>query len=46
LTLETPKESLSIGTFSIIFFVLGICFIIGLEQLRKYLENVKLKQEN
>ncbi len=38
-TLETPHDPLSFSTFSILFFILGIGFIIGLEQLRKYLEH-------
>jgi len=37
-TLEIPKDALSIQTFSIIFFILGIGLIIGLQYLKIYFE--------
>lgn len=40
-TLEVPVDALSFNTFSIVFFIIGIGFIVGLEQLRKYFENKK-----
>lgn len=40
-TLEVPVDALSFKTFNIFFFLLGIGFIIGLEQLRKYFEQKK-----
>ena len=40
-TLENPVDSLSFSTFNIFYFILGVVFIIGPEQLRKYLENSK-----
>jgi len=42
-TLEVPVDALSFSTFNIFFFLLGVGFIIGLEQLRKYFENSKNK---
>jgi len=42
-TLENPVDALSFSTFNIFFFILGIGFIIGLEQLRKYFETSKNK---
>ena len=41
MTLEVPVDALSFSTFNIFFFILGVGFIIGLEQLRKYLETKK-----
>jgi putative membrane protein len=38
MTLEVPADALSFSTFSIFFFIVGVGFIIGLEQLRKYFE--------
>lgn len=37
-TLDVPKEHLSINTFSILFFLIGILIIVGLEQLKRILE--------
>ena len=45
-TLEVPVDALSISTFNIFYFILGIIFIIGLEQLRKYLENNKKETDS
>lgn len=42
-TLEIPEAALSFSTFNIFFFILGIGFIVGLEQLRKYFERSKNK---
>jgi len=42
-TLELPVDALSFSTFNIFFFILGIGFIVGLEQLRKYFERSKNK---
>ena len=41
-TLEVPKEHLTIDTFNIIFFIIGIIIIFGLEQLKKILERKKI----
>lgn len=38
LSLEIPKESLDFSTFSILGFLLGGALIVGLEQLKKYIE--------
>lgn len=40
-TLEIPKEPLSLATFSIIFFLLGGVIIYGLEKLKAILEKKK-----
>lgn len=37
-TLEIPKAPMSIGTFSIIFFILGGAIIFGLEKIKSVLE--------
>ena len=37
-TLEIPHKHLSFETFNILFFIIGILIIIGLEQLKKVLE--------
>lgn len=41
-TLEVPHKHLSFETFNILFFIIGILIIIGLEKLKKFLE----KREN
>jgi len=43
MTLEVPVDALSFSTFNIFFFILGVGFIVGLEQLRKYFERSKNK---
>ena len=43
MTLEVPVDALSFSTFNIFFFILGVGFIVGLEQLRKYFERSKKK---
>jgi len=40
-TLDVPKEPLSFGTFNILFFIIGIALIFGLERLKAVLENKK-----
>ena len=42
-TLSVPKEPLSFGTFSIIFFIIGGATILGLEKAKDVLEK---KQSN
>ena len=41
-TLEVPKEHLNFDTFSILFFIIGILIIFGLEQIKKILEKKKI----
>ena len=43
-TLDVPKEHLSFDTFSILFFIIGILIIVGLEQLKKVLEKKKMEE--
>ena len=43
-TLDVPKEHLTFETFSILFFVIGILIIVGLEQLKKVLEKKKIEE--
>ena len=38
-TLGTPQPPMSIGTFSILFFIIGGIIIIGLEKIKSILEN-------
>ena len=40
-TLEIPKAPMKIGTFSIVFFLIGGAIIFGLEKLKKVLESKK-----
>lgn len=40
-TLEVPKDPMSLGTFSILFFFVGGVIIFGLEKLKKVLESKK-----
>ena len=42
-TLEVPKKHLDFNTFSILFFIIGILIIFGLEQLKKVLEKKKIE---
>lgn len=42
-TLEVPKKHLTFDTFSILFFIIGILIIVGLEQLKKILEKKKIE---
>ncbi len=42
-TLKIPKKHLDFDTFSIVFFIIGILIIIGLEQLKKVLEKKKIE---
>lgn len=42
-TLEVPKKHLTLDTFSILFFIIGILIIVGLEQLKKILEKKKIE---
>ena len=37
-TLEVPKKHLDFNTFNILFFIIGILIIFGLEQVKKILE--------
>lgn len=39
LSLEVPKDAMSFSTFSILFFLIGGGLIIGLEQLKKYMQH-------
>jgi len=39
MTLEVPKDPMSIGNFSIVFFIIGGALIIGLEKLKTVFEN-------
>lgn len=43
-TLEVPKKHLTLDTFSILFFIIGILIIVGLEQLKKILEKKKIEE--
>lgn len=36
MSLEIPKDPLSLSTFSISFFIIGVLLILGLEQLKKF----------
>lgn len=38
LTLEVPKEALSIDTFSIVFFIIGGVVVLGLQFLKRFME--------
>jgi putative membrane protein len=38
LSLEVPKDAMSFSTFSIVFFIIGGAIIIGLEQLKKFMD--------
>ena len=42
-TLEIPKEHMTIDTFNVIFFIIGMALIFGLEQIRKLLEKRKIE---
>ena len=42
-TFEVPKKHLTFDTFSILFFIIGILIIVGLEQLKKILEKKKIE---
>lgn len=42
-TLEVPKKHLNFNTFNILFFIIGILIIFGLEQLKKVLEKKKIE---
>ena len=42
-TLEVPKKHLDFNTFNILFFIIGILIIFGLEQLKKVLEKKKIE---
>ena len=43
-TLDTPQDPMTFGTFSIIFFIIGVVIIIGLEKLKNIFE--KRQSEN
>ena len=43
-TLEIPKKHLTLDTFSILFFIIGILIIVGLEQVKKILEKKKIEE--
>lgn len=40
-TLSTPKEYLSFNTFNVLFFVIGGIVILGLEKIKKVIENMR-----
>ena len=42
-TLEVPKDSMTFNTFNILFFVIGILIIFGLEQLKRVLQKKKIE---
>lgn len=42
-TLDVPKEAMTFNTFNILFFVIGILIIFGLEQLKRVLEKKKIE---
>lgn len=43
-TLEVPKAAMTLGSFSILFFILGGAVIVGLEALKRYLEKKQTKK--
>lgn len=43
-TLDIPKKHLDFDTFNILFFIIGILIILGLEQLKKILEKKKIEE--
>lgn len=43
-TLEVPKAAMTFGTFSIVFFLIGGAVIVGLEFLKRYLENKQIEK--
>ena len=42
-TLEIPKEHLTLDTFNIIFFIIGILILVILERIKKILEKKKIE---
>lgn len=43
-TLEVPKDPLSIKSFNVIFFIIGIVIIFVLEQIKKILDRKKIEE--
>lgn len=43
-TLSVPREHLSIETFSILFFIIGILIIVGLEMVKRIIEKKKIEE--
>jgi len=44
-TLEVPQEAMNLGTFSIIFFLIGGVIIFGLQQLKKIFDKKQMIEE-
>lgn len=42
-TLEVPKDYLTLDTFNILFFMIGLIIIVGLEKVKKILEKKKIE---
>ena len=45
-TLEVPRNSLSLNTFNILFFIIGAIIIIGLDKVKELLSKGKLKNKS
>ena len=45
-TLAVPQAPMSLGTFSIVFFIIGGIIIIGLEKIKNVLENKNSKEKD
>lgn len=45
-SLEVPKPPMSVGTFSIVFFIIGCTLVPGLEKLKYILKNKNTESEN
>ena len=45
-TLAVPQAPMSLGTFSIVFFIIGGIIIIGLEKIKNVLESKNSKEKD
>lgn len=43
MTLEVPKDPMSLSTFNIICFIIGFLLVFGLERVKRYLEKKNIK---